>query len=190
MAMSWIWGLIVIFSFIYAAVSGNLNALGASVTEGASAAAELCVGIAGVTCLWCGIMEVMRRAGITDALSRLVSPLLLRLFPSAGHDRELAGTLSAGFAANFLGLGNAATPLGIKSASLMYEGDGRATDEMCLLIVMNTASVQLIPATVAAVRSAAGSAAPFDILPAVWLTSLCSVTAGIAASRILKRVWR
>ena len=103
-------------------------------------------------------------------LSRLLRPLLHRVFPSTKEDAALAESLSANICANFLGLGNAATPMGIQAAQRMKRG-GTATDELCRLIVLNTASIQLIPANVAAVRSALGCATPFDILPAVWVTS-------------------
>lgn len=99
--------------------------------------------------------------------------------------------IAANVSANLLGLGNAATPLGIQAVRRMRQGSGgTATDEMCLFIVCNTASIQLIPTTVAAVRSGAGCSTPFDILPAVWLASALSVTAGICAAKLLRRVWR
>jgi spore maturation protein A len=94
--------------------------------------------------------------------------------------------VSANVSANLLGLGNAATPLGIQAARRMARGcHGAASDELCTLVVLNTASIQLIPATVGSLRAAAGSAAPFDILPAVWLTSVLSVAAGLTAARLL-----
>jgi spore maturation protein A len=99
--------------------------------------------------------------------------------------------LSANFSANLLGLGNAATPLGIRAARRMAQGcDGTASNELCRLVVLNTASIQLLPTTVASVRAACGSAAPFDILPAVWLASILSVAAGLLASRLLQALWR
>ena len=118
-------------------------------------------------------------------------PVFRRLFPQASRDEQALGYLSANVAANLLGLGNAATPLGIAAVKRMQTlaGTREATDEMCLLIVMNTASIQLIPSTVAAVRAANGASAPFDILPAVWITSACSVTVGILAAKLLKRVF-
>ena len=99
--------------------------------------------------------------------------------------------MSANVAANLLGLGNASTPLGLEAARRMSRRTpGVAGDSLCMLVVCNTASIQLIPTTVAAVRAGAGSAAPFDILPAVWLASAVSVTAGILAARLLARLWR
>ena len=120
------------------------------------------------------------------------SPILSRLFPQFREDRELAGQLSANVTANLLGLGNAATPAGIRAAGRLRDprDPARATDALCRLVVMNTASIQLLPTTVAAVRQSAGCATPFDILPCVWVSSILSVTAGLAAAKIMGRFWR
>jgi len=136
-------------------------------------------------------MEIMRRGGIAAKLSRLFLPLLSRLFPASRRDSETMEALSANVSANLLGLGNAATPLGIRAAAGMAKlsKSGAASDDLCMLVVLNTASIQLIPATVAAVRASAGAQQPFDILPAVWITSVVSVTVGIAAAKLLGRVW-
>ena len=124
-------------------------------------------------------------------LSRLLRPVLRRLLPQAGRDEETLAALSANVSANLLGLGNAATPAGIQAAKRMAVGcGGTASDELCRLVVLNTASVQLLPSTVAALRGGLGSAAPLDILPAVWLSSALSVTAGLACARVLGRMWR
>ena len=131
----------------------------------------------------------MERSGITGVLSRMLKPVLVLLFPSTRTDSDLAGDLSANICANFLGLGNAATPMGIQAAKRLRRGD-TATDELCRLIVLNTASIQLIPANVAAVRSSLGCSAPFDILPAVWLSSIASAGLGVAAAWLLGKVWR
>ena len=125
-------------------------------------------------------------------LSRLLRPVLGRLFPSTQKDKLLAGHLSANVCANLLGLGNAATPMGIQAAKRLALGakNGVAGDELCRLIVLNTASIQLIPATVAAVRASLGCQSPFDILPAVWVTSVCSASLGLSAAWILGKVWK
>ena len=130
----------------------------------------------------------MEKSGISRTLSRLLLPLLGRLFPSCRTDPILAGTLSANVCANILGLGNAATPMGIAAAKRLRHGD-TATDELCRLVVLNTASIQLIPATVAGVRVSLGCGTPFDILPAVWVSSLCSAGLGLAAAILLGKLW-
>lgn len=191
MVMGIFWTLMVTVSLVYGAVSGRLSAVTAAALEGAAAAVELVLVMAGALCLWSGVLELMRRSGMAAGLSRLLRPVLRRLLPQAGRDDETLDALSANVSANLLGLGNAATPLGIRAATRMAQGcGGVASDELCRLVVLNTASIQLLPTTVAAVRSAHGCAAPLDILPSVWLSSLLSVTAGLLAARGLQALWR
>ena len=188
MAMSWLWTGMVALSVLCGTVNGRMAAVSAAALEGAGAAVELCLGMLGSICLWMGVMELMERCGLAGGLARLLRPVLHRLLPQASTDAETLAAVSANVSANLLGLGNAATPLGIRAACRMASGqNGQADDELCRLIVMNTASIQLIPATVAAVRSSLGAASPFDILPAVWITSLCSVAAGLLAAKGLSR---
>lgn len=191
MVMSWVWAALVCASVVCAAVNGRASALSAAVMQGAQSGVTLAISIAGSLCLWAGIGRAMERSGLTEKLSRLLRPVMHRLFPSTREDSALAGALSTNICANFLGLGNAATPPGIEAARrLAARSPGQASDELCRLIVLNTASIQLIPANVAAVRSSLGCAAPFDILPAVWLTSLCSAGLGLAAAWALGRLSR
>ena len=136
-------------------------------------------------------MEVMGRSGLAEKLSRLLRPVLRLLFPQVAQDRAILDSISANVSANLLGLGNAATPLGIEAVRRMERrSPGVASDAMCMLVVCNTASIQLIPTTVATVRAAAGGASPFDILPAVWLASALSVGVGVLACKIFARIWR
>ena len=191
MAMAWVWTGMVALSVVFGAVTGNLGALGGAALEGARSAVELCVSMAGVMCLWTGVMEVMNQSGLSALLARMFRPLLRRLLPQTSRDEDTIATVSANLSANMLGLGNAATPLGIRAARAMARGGGGvASDELCLLVVLNTASVQLFPTTVAGVRTALGCADPFDILPAVWLASAVAVVAGLAAAKLFARVWR
>ena len=191
MVMSWIFTGILIISLIFAFLTGNDGALASAIPQGAQAGITLAISIAGSICLWTGVGKLMEQAGLTGMLSRLLRPLLGRIFPSVKADAHLENCLSANVCANFLGLGNAATPMGIQAAQCLARNKGGiACDELCRLIVLNTASIQLIPANVAAVRSGLGCATPFDILPAVWVTSLCSAGLGVTAAWLLGRVWR
>ena len=190
MVMSWIWTLILLFSLAASLLLGNGSALAAAVPKGAQAGLELAFSLAGSICLWSGVGKLMEKAGLTGLLSRFFSPLLGRIFPSFRRDPILAGHLSSNVCANFLGLGNAATPMGIQAAKRLARGRQVATDELCRLIVLNTASIQLIPATVAAIRSQLGCQSPFDILPAVWVTSICSAGMGLLAAWFLGRLWK
>ncbi len=187
MVMSRIFTLFLCLSTIAALVLGNGSALASSVLQGAQAGVTLAISLAGSLCLWSGVGLLMEKVGITGTLSWLLRPLLQRLFPSARDDPSLSGHLSANICANFLGLGNAATPMGIAAAKELKNRGGM--DELCRLIVLNTASIQLLPTNVAAVRASLGCGAPFDILPAVWVTSLCSAGLGVTAAWLLGRVW-
>ena len=191
MAMTWVWTVLMCTALGFGAATGRADAVGSAALEGAKAAVELVIGMAGAMCLWSGVMEVMERSGLTAGLARMFRPLLRRILPRASRGEETLSAVSANVSANLLGLGNAATPLGIRAAQRMAKGaNGIATDELCRLVVLNTASIQLLPTTVASVRSAYGCAAPFDILPAVWLSSVLSVSAGLMMAWFLGRVWR
>ena len=191
MLMSWIyWGILAI-SILCAGITNNSSALSAAVVSGAQAGCQLALSLAGSICLWSGIGRLMQQIGLTGMLSRLFHPFLHRIFPSTRQDAALAEDLSANISANLLGLGNAATPMGIKAARRMAaDQNGIASHELCRLIVLNTASIQLIPASVAAIRANLGSVSPFDILPAVWLTSLCSAGLGLSAAFLLGKLWK
>lgn len=191
MAMSVIWVGMIAVSILCGLLTGRGELVAQAAVQGAGAAAELCLSMGGMLCLWSGVMEVMRRAGLAQKLSGLLRPVLRRLYPSAAADGAIMDSISANASANLLGLGNAATPPGLDAVRRMRRRTGEiASDEMCMLIVCNTASIQLIPTTVAAVRAAAGCRAPFDILPAVWLASALSVCAGVLAARLGARLWR
>jgi len=130
----------------------------------------------------------MNVCGLSRGLARAFRPLLRRLLPDASRDEETLAAVSANVSANLLGLGNAATPLGIRAARRMARRcEGVASDELCMLVVLNTASIQLLPTTIASVRAAAGCRTPFDILPAVWFSSVLSVTVGLLTARLLSR---
>lgn len=182
MVMSWVWTGILLLSLICAAVLGNGSSLAAAIPQGAQAGVNLAISISGSICLWTGVGKLMEHTGMTKVLSTLLRPLLYRIFPTARKDGLARHYLSANVCANILGLGNAATPMGIQAAKRLADPlqPGIATDELCRLVVLNTASIQLIPANVAAVRAGLGAIAPFDILPAVWVTSICSAALGLS----------
>lgn len=191
MAMAWIWTGMIAASVAYGIFNGTIGTVGNAALEGAAAAVELCLNMAGVMCLWSGVMSIMKASGLMGALSRLFRPLLSRLLPRACKDPDTLAALSGNVSANLLGLGNAATPLGIRAARRMAEGcGGIASNELCTLVVLNTASIQLLPTTVAGVRSALGAESAFDILPAVWMASVLSVAAGLLAAKLFGRLWK
>ena len=171
MAMAWVWTGMVVLSLVFGLLTGHLDAVANAALEGARSAIDLSISMAGILCLWSGVMEIMSACGLSASLARAFRPLLRRLLPNACRDEETLAAISANVSANLLGLGNAATPLGIRAAQRMARGcGGVASDELCLLVVLNTAS---------------GCQTPFDILPAVWLASVLSVTAGLSAAWLL-----
>ena len=191
MAMAWVFTGMLVLSLLFGVCTGRLDAVAAAALSGADSAITLSLSMAGVLCLWSGVMEVMRLCGWSAALAKLFRPLLRRLLPNTCRDSETISAVSANVSANLLGLGNAATPLGIQAACRMAQGcGGTASDELCRLVVLNTASIQLIPSTVAGIRAAAGAAAPFDLLPAVWVSSCLSVAAGLFSAAVLGRLSR
>lgn len=178
-------------SVLCGAAGGHIGEVAAAAMTGSQAAVELCLSMAGAICLWTGVMEVMRQSGLTEVVRKLLRPVLGRIFPEFRQRQDIMDAVSANVSANLLGLGNAATPLGIQAAEMMAKDcGGEASDALCRFVVCNTASIQLIPTTVAAVRAGAGCTAPFDILPAVWLSSLAALTVGLSVSKVLEQIWR
>ena len=154
MLMGIVWTGMIAVSILYSCAAGTTAEVGEAALKGAQAAVELCLSIGGVMCLWCAVMELMRQCGVADALAGALRPVLRLLFPEAARHEDILRPLSANVSANILGLGNAATPMGIKAAKGMAAlGDGvTATNELCRLVVLNTASIQLLPTTVAAIE--------------------------------------
>lgn len=191
MVMTYLFTAMVLVSVVGSLFLGTGSALSAAVASGAQTGITLAVSIAGSICLWSGVGALMEKTGISGGLSRLLHPVLSRLFPSVKEDARLSHYLSANVCANLLGLGNAATPMGVQAAKRLAKGGGGiASGELCRLVVLNTASIQLLPTNVAALRSSLGAGSPFDILPCVWLTSFCSAGMGLLAAWLMERIWR
>ena len=192
MLMGIIWTGMILVSILYSCAVGTAAAVGDAAIKGAEEAVRLCLNIGGIMCLWCAVMELMRECKIAEALAGALKPILRLLFPEAAKHESILEPLSANVGANLLGLGNAATPMGIQAAKGMAAlgKKGEATNELCRLVVLNTASIQLLPTTVAAIRAAEGAVMPFDILPAVWISSAISVAVGLAAAYIMQRTCR
>ena len=190
MLLTILWTTFAIISTIFAMSFRTGAAVTSAALEGAQSAITLSISIAGALCLWSGVGALMEKLRITDILTLFLRPILFRLFPSARQNRNLSSSLSANICANLLGLGNAATPMGIQAVKQLRDPNnpGHATDEMCRLVVMNTASIQ--PSSDLHVGpQGAGSASPFDILPCVWVSSILSVSAGLSAAWLFARMW-
>ena len=185
--ISYIWFLMVIISFICALFTGKMESLSKSILDGADSSIRLVISMAGVMCLWTGIMKIADRSGMTEKISKAMSPLLSKIMPEYSPDSPAMKAVSANITANILGLGNAATPFGIAAMREMQKTNKLGSlpnNSMIMFVVINTASIQIIPTTVAALRQAAGSAEPYSILLHIWFTSLFTLVFGIVTAKI------
>ncbi len=166
-------GFLMFISFLFSAANGTMPALSEAALGGSSKAVTLTLSLLGMMCLWSGIMKVLEHIGALGLLSKLLLPILKLIFPNAAKNGRGIKEISAAIAANFLGIGNASTPLSVAAMQALKDGDSdEASDDMVTFTVLGTAFPSLIPTTVMAMRGASGSRSAFDILPAVWLCSL------------------
>lgn len=185
--LNYIWFGMIALSFVCALATGRMEQLSTAVTEGADKGVQLIISMAGVMCLWSGIMKIAQRGGLTKIIASFLSPVLSRLMPDYPEKGAAIQAVSMNITANILGLGNAATPFGIAAMKEMQKTNNMKTkpnNSMIMFVVINTASVQLIPTTAAALRKAAGSAEPYSILPYVWITSVLALAAGLISAKI------
>lgn len=186
--LNYIWAGMILLSIFCAIVTGRVPQLSSAVMNGAAGAVELVISLLGMMCAWTGLMKIADAGGITAALSKLMSPLTRRLFPSCPKGGPAVRAICMNVTANLLGLGNAATPLGIAAMKELAKQSpgGTADNSMVMFVVINTASLQLIPTFMATLRAKYGSPSPFDILPAVWFTSACALLAGVLMAKVLE----
>lgn len=186
--MKWIFSGFIILAVFFGMISGRMDAVSNAALSSCGDAVGLMITLMGSMCLWSGLMRVADKAGLTEKLSRLFSPLIGLLFEGMDYKSAAAKAITLNMSANLLGLGNAATPLGITAMREMEKHNpvrGTATNNMAMFVVINTASLQLIPTTTAILRQAAGSVRPLDILPAVWVSSAVSVASGVLMAKLL-----
>lgn len=191
--MDYIWAGLLAAGFIAGIVNGRLEEVTKAAFSSAGRAVELSIGLLGIICLWSGLMKIMEKSGVINIISKIARPFLKILFPQLNENDSAMGAIVMNLAANFLGLGNAATPLGIKAMQELQKVNVRkdtASDAMCMFLVLNTSAIQLIPATVIAIRTDAGSAAPAEITACVWAASFCAAIAGITTAQIFKHTWK
>lgn len=187
--MSYLFAGMIAASFFFSLCTGSLGMMGTLLMDSAGEAIELLLSISGMLCMWSGFMRVAQDCGLIEKLSRLVAPILRRLYPDVDSDSKAFHYISMNLSANLLGLGNAATPMGLnamKELKSHHIGE-KASDSMVTFVLMNTASIQLIPTTVAALRKNYGSREPFDILVCVWLTSITALAVGLFSSKLFGR---
>ena len=185
-----VWPIFIIISVLFAIISGNLDALNISIFESTQEAINLCITLLGTMCLWNGIMKIASETTLMKKLTHMFTPIIHFLFPELKEETETKNAISMNIVANILGLGNAATPLGIKAMKAMQEKNDNKdvlTNSMATLIVLNTASIQIIPTTVIAIRSSLGSSNPTSIIFPVWVATICAAVAGITATKLFIR---
>lgn len=183
-----IWPLFIIISFSYAIFFGNLEQLNSAIFSSTSDAITLSIDLLGTICLWNGIMQVANKTSIIDKLTNLLSPIIKVLFPEMKKNKQVQKEISMNMIANILGLGNAATPLGLKAMKSMQRENKNKnvlSDSMMVFIVINTASIQIIPTTVIAIRNSLGSNNPTSIVFPVWIATICAAVAAILATKLL-----
>lgn len=187
-----IWAVMILISFFAAALTGGMDETVKALLDSGTAAVGFVISIGGIMTMWSGVMAIAEKSGLTDIFARLMSPLIRFLFRSVRRGSDAEKDISMNITANFLGLANAATPLGIKAMRELdkmndLRGSHRASDDMCMLAVLNSASVQLIPSTLIAIRSAAGAADPGEIILPIWIASAVTAISGITAAKICSR---
>ena len=193
--MKWVMVIMLTAAVISAAVTGRMAEVSESFLSECNSAVELTISLAGIICLWSGVMQVAQKSGITEKLATLFSPVLGKLFKGLKKGGKAMQYITLNLTANILGLGNASTPFGI-AAMQAIEAEEQSSDpenashNMILLTVMNTASLQLIPTTVAALRLQAGSENPMEILPCVWVVSICALIAALLGAKLFRRIWK
>ena len=185
-----IWGGMILLSLIISVFTGRLDACSAAAATGAKSAVETCITLLGILCLWSGLSKIGERAGLISVMARLLRPILRRLFPRLSEDNPACGSMVLNIVANLFGMGNAATPLGIRAMEDLQKINPKknvASNEMCLFAVLNTASLQLVPTTLISLRHTYGSANPGEIVLPIWIVSLTAVCVGIIAVKLLER---
>lgn len=188
--MNYIWAFLMIISIICAIVTGRISEVSNAIMNGAQDAVALLISMLGMMCFWTGLMNIADMGGITHILSRILSPALKKLFPEYDKDSKAMRTICMNITANILGLGNAATPFGIEAMKEMQKYNkikDTANNSMVMFVVLNTASIQIIPTLLTVLRQKHGAQYPLDVLPAIWITSIISLFVGITVAKILER---
>lgn len=188
-----LWPIFIIISIIFSIFSGNVENLNNSIFEATESAINLTLTLIGMTCLWCGIMEIASNTRIISNLSTILKPFVEKLFPNVDteNNKNTYQNIVMNIIANILGLGNAATPLGLKAMENLQKDNknkDELSDEMMMLIVLNTASLQIIPTSIIAIRSSLGSSNPTQIIIPVWISTVCAAIVGIIVTKLLIKI--
>ncbi len=183
-----IWVAIIVFSAIFMIACGNATEFTTILYEGVDSAVELSISLVGIMAFWGGLMEIGEKSGLTEAFAKIFSPVFKFLFPKVKDNKNIKTAISMNITANMLGLGNAATPLGVEAMKRLHHNNGKspiADASMITFVIINTASVQLVPVTTAALRAKYGSTEPMIIAIPVLLASFMSLFVGLAADKVI-----
>lgn len=183
-----LWPIFIILSFLYAIFSGKVNEINNGIFESLSNAVELSITFLGTISLWNGIMEIAKKTTLVDKLTKLLKPIINFLFPDLKNNENVKKEISMNIIANILGLGNAATPLGLKAMKTMQKENRKKdtlSNSMMMFIVLNTASLQLIPTNVISIRTSLNSENPTSIIIPVWIATIVAAIVGIVFTKIL-----
>lgn len=189
--LNYVWSFIVIISVICSIVLGNTDVMSSAFIDSAASAIELIITLAGVICLWSGIMRIASKSGMTEIFAKIFSPLLRPVFPHLDKNSEAFKAITMNLTANLLGLGNTATPLGLKAMRELQKINNNsltASNEMVIFVVMNTASMQLLPTMLATLRQSHGSENPFEIIAPVWISSGCALAVALIIACLGNRI--
>ena len=185
--LNFIWPFFIICSFVFAMVTGRLNELNNSIFDSAGSSVEMTITFLGTMCLWNGVMRIVQETSIIKKLTKVIGPFMRFLFPDMRKDDKEYNEITMNIVANILGLGNAATPLGISAMKTMQEKNKNKdvlSDDMAMFIVLNTASIQLIPSTVIVIRTSLNSAEPSSIIFPIWCATIAADIVGIIAMKL------
>lgn len=183
-----IWPVFLIISIIYAIITGRVMELNKSIFNSADSAVELAIKLFGTLCLWNGIMQIAIKSSLVETICKILTPIIKIIFPRIKKGSKTHKEISMNMVANMLGLGNAATPLGLKAMESMQEENlkkDELSDEMGMLIIINTASIQIIPTTVLAIRNSLNSMEPTKIILPVWIVTICAAISAIMVGKII-----
>ncbi len=191
--LNYIWSGMILIGFVVGFLNGRLNEVTKAVLDSSRGAIDLSIALLGVLCLWTGVMEIASRTGLVTVIANAIRPVTRLLYPGVPKEHPALASMVMNMVANFLGLGNAATPLGLKAMNELQKlnkNKDTATDDMCMFLIINTSSIQLIPATLIGLRVAAGSEEPTVIISAIWITTLCCSITGVIVGKLFALTWK
>lgn len=186
--LNYLWPLLIIISYIFALITGNIEEVNKAIFSSVTDVIPLTLTLVGNMCLWCGIMNIVKSTKIIKLLTKMLKPILNWLYPNEVNDKKVMNNISVNMVSNILGIGNAATPAGLQAMADMQNKNinkSKLTDSMCMLIVLNTTSIQLIPTTIIAIRSSFNSSNPSKIIIPIWIATFAGTIVAIVSTKIL-----